>query len=240
VRKVAFFVEGWAESYFVERLIQEMAGQQKITTKITTRFDSGNALEIIEASQTLDEIERRFFIQIVNCENDEKVISSIFDNMDSLITSGFCMIVGLRDLYPLHRSRLDAVLKSFRSFKDKCCPPTMPCHLVVAVMEIEAWFIAEVKHFQVMNGKLSVKVVKQKLGIKNDFIDFEKIDHPSQKLNDIYKVALKKGYTKKKELLKKIVYCLDFDDLYNSIGSRSKSLRQLFSHAELIFESGPK
>jgi hypothetical protein len=85
--------------------------------------------------------------------------------------------------------------------------------MVIAVREIEAWFIADTEHFGRYNPLLTSAFIQQKIGVDVAQQDVEQIPHPAKLLGNIY--SLVGGtYDKKLKEAHRVVAILNYEYLY--------------------------
>ena len=125
--------------------------------------------------------------------------------------ASFDHLIALRDLYPKTASDkhkvINATLKAFREsgFSNKL-------RHVLAIMEIEAWFLAESNLFSRISRHLTADFIKQKLGLDLVNDDPELYKHPAKEMGRIYRLIDKK-YRKSEKQIRAISSKLDYDDL---------------------------
>lgn len=146
MNRLAIFVEGYTEIVFVEKLIEEIAGQNKVLIeqrKIRGGSTTQRTMGLIKASRP--NTGQQYFILLVDCGGDDLVKTRIREEHDNLTRKGYSRIIGLRDVRPKFThgdiARLEATLP--RYLKTSLAPVTF----ILAIMEIEAWFLAEGTHF---------------------------------------------------------------------------------------------
>ena len=204
-QKLAIFVEGRTEMAFVKRLIQEMVGQENVHI-VEERKERG--YYIVSAAPPPGG--ERYEVLVSNCGNDEQVATSIRERYDGLVKAGFGLIIGLRDLYPKTLSDLRALQQGI----DSVLPQgAAPCHVVIAVTEIEAWFLQEQNHFLEISTRLSRQTIIDTLDYDVDVCLAEQVPKPSAMLNKIYQIVGKR-YRKKTHEVSNLVWSLDMDNLY--------------------------
>lgn len=214
-KKLAIFVEGQTEAIFTKKLLEEVAGKKNIILSVVNASNlaifqgypkSGNAI--------------KYFVLVVDCGNDESVKSRILDNRESLIRSGYSLILGLRDLYPRPRQDLPRVEMALRTGV-----PTkgIDIEICLAVMETEAWFVQECKHYIKIDPSLSAEAISNATGFNPETDDAELLNHPADTLKAIYRLA-KKTYKKKRWHVERTVNALDYDNLYSVVRMRMPRL----------------
>lgn len=98
-------------------------------------------------------------------------------------------------------------------------------HFILAIMEIETWFLAEHKHFERIDNRLTMAHIKAKVGFDPSTDDMEQRDHPAGDMNAIYQLVGKE-YSKSMEVVQETVKVLDYARLYFELPDRYASLKQ--------------
>lgn len=226
MKKIAFFVEGQTEQIFINRLIKEVIGSGNVTV-IQKKIQGGTNApkrEFVRGYSISRQSE--YTALIYDCGSDNRVKSEILDNIESLRESGYNLIVGLRDLYPLPLDDLSRLEKglNFRPYALK--ELQNPFDIIIAVREVETWFLAESSHLTKIDKRLTGRFIEKHLGFNPYIIDPVSREHPSADLNRIYKLA-GKSYTKKHHQVEKIVNKLDFNKLRREVRYKIDSLNTL-------------
>ncbi|MDR2692315.1 MAG: DUF4276 family protein [Dysgonamonadaceae bacterium] len=226
MKKVALFVEGQTEQIFAQKLIEQVISPNKVT--VTTYQLRGGAkytrnlilLKMQSVTQQTD-----YCFAIYDCGGDSKVKDDIIEHSQSMKQKGFSLIIGLRDVYPKKQDEI-AFLRKQLNFG---LSADIPTHIVLAVTEVEAWFLAEENHYSKIDAKLTLAKVNAIAGIDVSKDSTETIDHPTKRLQHIYK------YTKNKHKVHRVVNALDYANLYINVRQRNNSLAELFTHLDSIF-----
>jgi len=232
MNKIAFFVEGQTEQLFVEKVIVEIAGRTKVTIekqRITGGVTCKRRIELIDAVKESEK--KSYFILIVDCSNDEAVKSRIVEEYDNLVKSKFTSIIGIRDLHPVARAD-QAKLERGLSFRVKTQP--IQVEFILAIMEIEAWFLAEYTHFVKIDAILSAEHIEEKCGFNPSVENMELRDTPAIDLKAIYQLA-DKAYTKRKQNVIRTVEALDYGRIYLDLPERYLGLKRLVNCIESFF-----
>lgn len=230
MQKMAVFVEGQTEQTFVARLVREIAGahQLQIETQKAVGKRGRRVSYQVYATPSFPDV--RFYVLIVDSSGDATVVSDICDQYESLRSSGFSRIVGLRDVYPIPRAgvqRLEHGIQNALAFRIPRA--LLPVQVVLAVMEIEAWFIAEHRHFAKIAPSITDDRVRRKLGFHPSSAGIDKVEeikHPSKKLDEIYQLGGRR-YRKRKREARRTVNALDCDHLYLEVRHRVTRLGAL-------------
>ena len=219
LKKIAIFVEGQTEQIFVSKLIKEIAGEKNIS--ITEQKVFGGTTvprQIIHLCSTV-EPDAKYEALIHDCANDEKVASEIKTNFPTLQSQGYSQIIGLRDLYPQPQSSLPLMKRGLSVTERMCTSASVLTNIVIAVREVEAWFLAECTHFECIDASLTIPNIVSSLGFNPCTDDIRLRNHPASDLHDIYQLA-GLTYSKRKNQVEDIVDCLDYANLYVNIRSK--------------------
>ena len=185
MRKLAIFVEGLTELGFIERLISEIAGTHNIVfekKRIVGGATAPRQVISLEAARTSGT--QKFYVLLYDCGGDHQVKPRIVEQHQSLSKSGFCSIIGLRDVRP-NTSREDIPLLE-RNLKYGIKTSLIPVEIFLAVMEIEAWFLAESSHFEKIDPGISLARIEIALGFNPASGDMALRDEPTLDLDGVY------------------------------------------------------
>jgi hypothetical protein len=158
--KLAIFVEGQTEQIFAERLIRYLGREKNIGIQVQRLSGGrkGSARTVTEITGTSEITHQDYFILIFNCGNDSRVKSDINDRYDGLMRENYQTIIGIRDVFPTPRDNIQKLREGFTWHLR--IDPIEPL-LVLEIMEIEAWFLAEHSHFLQIHPSLTIRVVPQ-------------------------------------------------------------------------------
>ena len=99
--RLAVFVEGYTAVVFVEKLIEELAGKNKVLIEhreirggSTTRRTMG----LIKAAKP--DTGQKYYVLLVDCGGDKQVKTRIMEEHENLTKKGYSKIIGLRDVRP--------------------------------------------------------------------------------------------------------------------------------------------
>ena len=179
MKKLAVFTEGQTEQLLIESIVKYIANNKAISIvkKEATGGKMGSRnFEIIEAYTAHEErAEATFYIMLMNCGTDTKVVSDVIENHSNLLASGYQKIIAIRDVYPDY---LYEEITKFREGVNKIIRSKIKEHslvsLMLAVMEIEAWFLAEHNHFPKIHEKITLDRIKSEIGIDPQNDDLSK------------------------------------------------------------------
>lgn len=222
VKKIACFVEGQTEQIFVEKLFQEIAGYKKISIE-TRKWQGTKDNRRIQSRKQSIVKDAPFFVLLYNCDCDSQVVSDIRKEHESLTNSGYEKILGLRDLYPDPLEKKQEKETGTTGFLKHLQKTGVPISVIFAVMEIEAWFLAEWSYLAKIDNRLTCDFILEKCGLDLRIIDTEQMAHPSQDLDKIYRLV-SKNYDKSEKTSQEIINNLDYELLYLHL---VKSVNQL-------------
>ena len=212
MRKVAVFVEGLTEQEFVVELVSAVIGAKGVNVVLGRQWKG----KVVVEPSTIDPV-LAFLVLVIDCSNDEQVKTQIRDQYSSLVAAGYTAIIGLRDVYPLARADIPAIQAGLLlSLPTGAVTPEM--HL--AVMEVEAWFLAESTHFSRLHPSLSVPFIVAG-GIDVASTNGEAWGHPAGVLHAIYGLVgmsyMSPKGQKSKRRVQRTLRALSFDELYVSV-----------------------
>lgn len=228
--KLAVFVEGQTEQLFVQRLVEEVAGRHNVAIEMRKASFGGRSglTRSFVRRESSDARNKQFFVLIVDCGTDNRVASDIRDEYASLVNAGYSRVLGLRDVYPQPRSKIPAMRSAIKPFLPK---GSIPVDIVLAIMEIEAWFLAECTHFERLYAGITLANVNNAIGSDALTLDVESIAHPSETLNTIYQLV-GRAYRKNKDQVSDIVDELDYARLYLELTERVSALKCFCDHLD--------
>jgi len=224
VKKLAIFVEGLTEQLFVDRFVTAIAGEQAVAIdrrQVKGKRNGGGQIGLFASAPTAGQ---QYFILIVDCSADNRVKSEIRDNYDSLVSSGYSAIIGIRDVFPeFAYADLPRLRTGLESLMQKNPIRVM---FVLGVMEIETWFICEHTHFARLDEKLSPEYISSELGFDPSCDDIQQRAHPTADLNAAYRLVGHK-YEKHRQCLERTLDLLDYESLHLSVVKRVPDLKAL-------------
>jgi Domain of unknown function (DUF4276) len=222
IKKLALFVEGQTEQIFLKEFIQQIAGQGNIT------FDCQSAGSLLRLQQ-MEAVENEIHkVLIYDCRGDEAVKSVVIDQRPRLMQAGYTLILGIRDLYPDTHINIAKI-------KAKLCYgiPTkgIPTHILLAVAEIEAWFLQEHVHFGKIDAALDVTAFKKQFDFDPVTDCAEQIAAPAALLHSIYS-TVGKAYKKTHAQVTRTVLAIDYENLYTCGSSKMPHMAEFIAHIE--------
>jgi len=168
--------------------------------------------------------EQRYYVQIVDCAGDQRVKSAICERYTGLVDAGFQAIVGIRDVYP--DCAYERILELRRGLASRIRTKPVRVLFVLAVMEIEAWFLAEHRHFAKIHPGLTPTRIKGELGFDPSKDDMQLREHPAADLDCIYRLGGER-YGKQKDTALRTIDALDYADIYLRFGEQFPDIQRL-------------
>jgi hypothetical protein len=149
------------------------------------------------------------------------VKSRILEEHRNLAANNYNLVIGLRDA---PKNRMD--IPRLRAGLPVGVPPAPPSVLfLLAVMEIEAWFLAEHTHFPKIDQNLSAALVHEKLGFDPSVEDMRLRDRPAQDLNEVYQLVSERY--QKGRAAQRTILLLDYARIVCEMGENEPDIKQL-------------
>ena len=159
---------------------------------------------------------------IINVGQDEKVLSFIKEREQSLLSKGYEKIIGLRDMYSEEYMKRspdeinDGVINTFiDGWNSTIQNMNNPSKIIlyIAVMELEAWFLAMYNIYERINPVLNIEYIESELGFDLACIDPQsEFLRPATVVNKILQLVGFQ-YNKKEHEVEKICSMIDIDDI---------------------------
>lgn len=232
MKKLAIYVEGPTESFFVKRLFEELVNRNKIHIKecSSTGGAKGPRVLTVLAEDAINAAQE-YFINI-HCSNaDNRVNQDVKDNIATLCAQGYSLVIALKDLrgdYGGKRMKpQDAPLfKILNQLAFSGSPISVKS--VIAIMEIESWFLSETSHFERIDPILTQAFITSNsttLSADPYKDDVEQVEEPTELLREIYRLA-GKTYCKDKSHRERTIKALDMAEIYLNLPYKVKSLKE--------------
>lgn len=236
--KLAIFVEGQTELIFLRHLLGYLAARREIyIDERELRGKRGVRLLKFIHHRPRPEPPPPFWVMLCNCGGDSTVVSDMLEQAPSLMAHGYGQILGLRDVYPLPHSKLPQLERTLRATLQREGPSGISMAIALAVLELEAWFIAEWHHFAVLDLELTPERIQGELGFDPRTESVEHLSHPADFLRQIYRlVGL--SYHKRRNEVVELTRALDFAHLCGDQRKRVPYLGRLLEILEEFFRSG--
>jgi len=223
VKKLAIFVEGLTEQLFISKLFIELTGGKniKIECQKARKTPRGNrSFQVIDATST--DTGQKYYVLIRDCGGESTVKSDIVDSCADLTRSNYEKILGLRDVSPsfTHADipKLERLLR-----------------ILLAVMECEAWFLAETTHYEKIDSSITLDKVRDLLSFDPSCNNVEARMHPADDLNRIYHLA-GKAYIKDRKRISRTVEVLDYGLIYLDLRNRIPRLDELIREIDVFLQ----
>jgi hypothetical protein len=227
MKKIAFFVEGQTEQIFISELLNQLFSEHK---KVIKTHEMRKLYHNINIENFITDETKEYFIVIYDCGTDNKIKSDILDNYQKLRESGYNNIIGLQDFFNPKRQKKEITVQQLKRGLNFGLEQIIPTEIFLAVQEIEAWIIAEEKHYETIVPGFQIGDINAIAGINIQAGNSEEISHPAIVLDKIYKAGGRtSGYSKNEYVVKDIISKLDFTNLYLNVRNRNASLNELLT-----------
>ena len=100
MNRLAMFVEGYTEVVFVKKLIEEIAGHNKVQIEHWSVRGGSSTRRIMQLQAGQPNTGQRYFVLIMDCGGDELVKSRIREEHENFTNKGYSKIIGIRDVRP--------------------------------------------------------------------------------------------------------------------------------------------
>lgn len=233
MKKIAFYVEGQTEQFFINTLLIEIAGRKNIQIELQQFQGKGKPSKAIYPKTSAQPTNHQHTALIFDCKGDGGVKPRILEDAVSLFTQGYSEVVGIRDLYPLTDIvKLENELQNGTTRNGRRLTQPLPANssILVAIREIEDWFLAECNHYTKINPSLILNSAQiSTLGF-NPLID-DLTTRNTSAASDLKRVYELVGetYNKHKSKVERTVECLDYANLYLNVKSRFIKLEVLIN-----------
>lgn len=239
MKKIAFFVEGPTEAFFIRRLLVELVTQQRIRF---IEYDlkggsEGNPRVINILAEDGLNPQQQYQINIYICNADNHVNQDVRDNLTTLQREGFTQVIALKDLRGdykgvdgLQHSHVPSDYSQQKAIQNFIFQnSSIPVASIIAVMEIETWFLSETTHYERINPRLTQAFITSNRSslVANPFADdMEQVLEPAELLDSIYQlVGL--NYSKKKNVRERTINQLDMAEIYLQLPNKFAPLKEL-------------
>ena len=230
MKKLAIFVEGQTEQIFVEKLLKEIAGRNRIAIEVIAVNGNQSQRYTIVIKNAVMTSETKFYVLVYNSFSDNSVVSDMRDRYGTLTSSDYERIIGLRDVYPIAISDKSKLITGLRYSLPQ---GVIPIDIVLAVMEIESWFLAEYNHFIKIDTSLTPDKIQEYFGFNPKTDDMEARPKPSDDMKQIYNLV-GKGYNKSENQLNRLASNLDYEFLYIQLANSVPSLKEFVGYLDLF------
>lgn len=228
MNRLACFVEGHTEVLFLMKLLDAIAGESNVRIEHRTiRGGTSRTRTMGLATAMRPDTGQEYYVLIYDCGGDKLVKSRIIEEHENLTRRGYSKIIGMRDVRPdfTHADieRLEKGLPSYIKTK------LIPVEFVLSIMEIEAWFLADVTHFERIDPAITVPAIQARLGFNPESDDLELRGTPANDLDECYAIG---GKSYNKQSVRTTIAALDADNIYLNVVSRFNYLSRLVASIE--------
>jgi hypothetical protein len=230
MKKMAVFVEGKTELLFVDALLSEIAGAHNILidhSEIRGGATTKRLVKQIRASQP--DTDKQFYVMLYDCGGDEGVKTRIIEEHERLTNAEYSKILGLRDVRP--RYSRDELPRLERNLQYGIQTKLIPVHFILAIMEIEAWFLRDHTHLLKISPAITVDAVKERLGFDPSSDDLSLRPSPAEDLDACYKIG-EKSY--KHGSVERTIAALDIPYVYVELRGKIPYLDVLAKEIDLF------
>jgi hypothetical protein len=210
MKKIAFFVEGETEYYFISKLLKEIAGSKNINIIADKLTGGGKKQPIRSVSVSLESTTNplaKYEALIRVSGTDNRVDTDIQDFHKDLQRTNseneYSLIIGLRDLKgqkpdgsPTTLADLPKMERLSQVIISNCVLKYLPTSIIIGVYEIEAWFLAECTHYEKIDVTLINPHIVSVMGFNPCIDDMTLRPEPAKDLHTIYQLHPKKHITK--------------------------------------------
>lgn len=229
-KKIAIFVEGQTEQIFVAKLLEEMAESKDIYIQIY-KFKGTKSNRKPQLLEDRNIENSRFFALLYDCTCESHVLSDIRSQHQSLTENNYTKIIGVRDLFPKLLEDKQKVENGIKGFIKPLNKNGIPIAMILAIMEVEAWFLAEHNFFSKIDKRLTYEFIFKNHGVDLINIDVETIPHPSDDLDKIYQL-IGREYKKTKEQVTEIVESINYQVLLSDVVNKVTQLQLLIKEID--------
>ena len=194
--KYAVYVEGLSELLFVADVLQKYSYFDSTICGFHCVNLTADVYNWLNNPKQGDGNSKNFY-QIVNVNNDNRVISKLNKDIPSLQRQGFNVIIGLKDVFGeayevLTNGHPNVVRNKIEQLyaiqNDVLKTHVGDCRLHFAIMEYEAWMLALIENYVISKGQNLLELY-DKFGLKNDFDPEVDICHPYPLVQKIFKAC---------------------------------------------------
>lgn len=250
MKKIAFFVEGETEYFFISKLLKEIAGSKKINVFAEKLSGGGKKQPIRAAVLSLESTinpnaiyEARIYVSGTDNRVDTD-IQEFHQNLQSTQSiNEYSMVVGLRDLKGQKPDLSPNTLQDLPkmellakvAMRNCVLKDFIPSNIIIAVYEIEAWFLSECTHFERIDSVLTNELIVSNVGFNPCTDDMTLRFDPAQDLHNIYQLGIPpKSYTKKANQIERTINALDYANLYGNIRYDIAKLNDLITLIDIF------
>ena len=194
--KFAVYVEGKAEMLFVADVLSKYSNYDTQVVGFQCINLNSDDFEYVQYPAQGDEKSESYY-QIVNVNNDNRVISKLKQDIPNLAKQGFEIIIGLRDVFGADYDTIcckqqvidrELISEMYAIQSAQIRFDGVDTKLHFAIMEYEAWMMALLDKYIVSKGGIPEEVFEV-AGVDYES-DFENtVYHPYNKVQEIYRAV---------------------------------------------------
>jgi hypothetical protein len=124
---------------------------------------------------------------IFDCGSDVDVKTRVLEEHENLTKSGYDRIIGLRDVRPTFS--ITDIPRLEMHLRTRIKTSWIPVDILLSIMEIEAWFLAEYTHFPKIDPALTSARIHASLGFDPVTQDMGLRANPSIDLDNSYQLV---------------------------------------------------
>jgi hypothetical protein len=224
MKTATIFVEGQTERVVVCKLLQEL---QPRDVSIRVLEHRGRVTKLRWDDHHPNPAYR---VNVIDCGGDESVLSTMVEAYPQQEKYGIKVLIGLRDVAPKDRS----VIRKVRNELAGWLRGPVRSVMCFAVMETEAWFLADPDHLGRLPRPLNVNAAKAEIRDHVGQGGLEDIESPAKLLAEIYR---KQGlrFEKTEQSTKQICKALDWNHLYLAAPGMLPHLQELLDELNDFF-----
>ncbi len=226
MKKIAIFVEGQTELLFMSELVTVIFGKHDLVVEakeIRGHIES----KLITLNMANSVNENKYYVLIFDCGGDSSIKSYIIERHGSLKAQAYSYVIGLRDAYhPPEIVDITNVNRLKHGLLHNIPQSGLTVNIILAIMELEAWFIGEENHYKKISPLLTLEDANRISGIDISSASTETIPHPSETLKQIYQLV-GMTYRKRKKIALRTVNSLSYENLCLNVKNRNASLSEL-------------
>jgi hypothetical protein len=236
MNKMYVFAEGYTEVVFCDRLIHEIATRHAML-KVEWRDLRGGTTCSKTAKlkhRSGPDQDYTHFTVIYDCHGDAATKTRMVAEYDNLVKANATQIVCIRDVAPdFSYAEIPHLERGLRiGVKTK----PIVVDFILSVMEIEAWFLAEVFHYPNVDPSLSVASIVTACGFDPSNDDMQLRSAPANDLHACYQIV---GQSYQKRDAEATIDRFDWDNVYVDLVNKFPYLRRLVTIIEGFFTPPP-
>jgi hypothetical protein len=233
MKRLAIFVEGLTEQILVRHLLQALLDRNRVAIQ-AVKISGGHNVRMSFTVMRAAHVDKQtdYYVLIYDCGGETNVKGYMMARYQNLVSSGYSMILGLRDVFPnFEREEVPRLLKGLNHQLPQKMART---RIYLAIMETEAWFLGEYHHLKKVSGRLTPGFVEKHLGFNPRTENMEERPRPAEDMKAVYRLV-GHDYTKKRDRLNAVISKLDFHYFTHDLAAKMPSLGALVEGLESFF-----